>query len=1220
MTSHVHTVFAAQSTTELAAGYDAWAQSYESDMGDHAGPAEVVETLARLAPPTARVLDAGCGTGLAGVMLAGRGFGTIDGLDLSPGMLRQAEAKGCYRALFEGAMGDGTLNLEPDGYDAILCIGVFVRSHAPASSLRELLAATRPGGLLIFTLRPEFHQGTDFKQTMEALSQEGAWTHVETSAPFPGRYREFPEINLQVWVFRRAAAMPDPAWNETAGALPEGVGVHSLFEEQAARDPDAVAIRHDRTALSYAEVNRRANRLAHHMIALGVTPGARVGLWVGRSPDLVIGMLAVLKAGAAFVPIDPVYPRGRQDMMIADSGLTLILTQSDLLQTMRAPAVPLLCLDRPDPALDAAPAGNPGLPVAPHDLFCMFYTSGSTGRPKAVMDHHAGVLNYIVWMRGVLPAAACAGFAVTSSMCFDVSLMEIFAPLCNGGAIVLAENLVDLPELPARETITCVNAVPSALGTLLRIGGLPRSVRHVILIGEALPNRLVQDLYALDHIEGVHNWWGPTETSIASSYYLCERGAERNPPIGKPILNTQLYILDAARTQLPVGVAGEICVGGSGVTLGYWQRPDLTEDRFIPNPFGAGRLYRTGDLGRVLPDGNHEFLGRMDFQVKVRGHRIELGEVEAALERHPAIEQAVVMAQPDSTGDTRLVGYVLASPAELDRLAEQAPDDAGAAAWGSIYEEVYRQGQDLADPTFNINGWISSYTGTPIPEADMREWVAGTVDRILAFRPRRVLELGCGTGLFVARIAPHCEAYVGLDPAATGLENIRRLQAVRPELAHVTLHERFADQIDDFAPGSFDTVIINSVIQMFPDLGYLQNVVAKVLTLLAPGGRFIIGDCVNFAMLETLQTSLQLHRAADDAPAQAVLARIRQEVGKERDLAVGPGLFVALARQHGAVGHVQVLPRRGRLRNELSRFRYDAILHVGPVAPVRAPARVLDWQRDGLSLDGLRRILAKERPETLGIGNIPNARVAEEIAAIGWLRDAPASATLGELRARLGGAAHDGVEPDDLLELTEFGYRAELSWIGLDASGAMSLALIRDDQPAGFAGFAWLQPGSPRAEDHCNHPRRAKAHRVLIPQLRAFLREQVPHYMVPSAFSVLDRFPTTPNQKIDRNALARFPVTIARDAEGGAPQTSDPLALALLEGFADVLDLGQLGLDDDFFELGGDSLKAALLMHRLQKRLDRSIRPAILMQAPTVAKLAAWLRAETPAAVEDGEI
>ena len=1219
MTPKVHDVFAAQNNNELAAGYDEWAATYEADMGDHAGPAEVVEALIRHAGPDARILDAGCGTGLAGDLLGARGYRHLEGLDLSAGMLREAGKKGCYAALHEAALGQ-PLSLASAAFDATIVVGVFVRAHAPASAFDELLRVTKPGGYLIFTLRPEFYQGTDFKDKMAELTETGQWALVETSDPFPGRYAHFPEVNLQVWVYRREAAMPRPAWNETEAALPSNRCVHDLFAEQAARTPDATALYYQDESLSYAELNGRANQVAHHLIAMGAGPGTKVGLCIARTPAMLAGLLGILKAGAAYVPIDPAFPRVRQEYIVEDSGLPLMLTQRDLLGTIDAAGVDTICLDSDWPAIAERPRTDPDRAVDPHSLFCVFYTSGSTGRPKGVMDHHHGVLNYFVWMKQALPADVYAGVALVASICFDLSLLEIFAPLTCGGAIVLAENLMALPSLPAREKITFVNAVASGMGVLLRVDGLPKSVRHVVLAGEAVPNKVVQDLYRLDHIEAVHNWWGPTETTILSTAYRCERGATRNPPIGTPIFNTTTFIVDEAMQPVPVGTAGELCVGGAGVTFGYWNRPDLTEDRFVPNPFGEGRIYRTGDLARYLPSGDIEFLGRLDFQVKVRGYRIELGEVEAALEKHPGVDQAVVMALPDANGDNRLVGYLLANQGELDRMAKQEDRRERVALGGGAYDEVYRQAPTSADPTFNINGWISSYTDQPIPEPDMREWVAGTVARILALRPRKVLEIGCGTGLFVVRVAPHCESYAALDPARAGLDNIRSLQKTMPGLDKVTLYERFADQLDDFAPGSFDTVIMNSVIKLFPDFEYFQLVFDKIIALIAPGGRFFLGDCVNLAMLETLQTSLQLFRADDAAPAQGVAQRIQQEVGKERDLAVGPNLVPALAGENARISHVQVIPRRGRMLNELSKFRFDAILHIDQPVPLMRDLPVHDWRREQLSLDWLRETLTTAKPASLAIANIPNARVADEAAAMAWLRDAPSGATMGQLRSWLGPNAAAGVDPDALWDCESLGYRAELSWLDTGADGALNVVFTRADQPDSFADFAWLKNGSPRAADHCNHPERARFHRLLIPRIRAFLTDQLPRYMMPSAYTVLEAFPVTPNAKIDRNALARIPVMAEPAPEDLAELTTNPLELMLLEIWAEVLDLGRVGMKDDFFELGGDSLKAVLLMYRVQQRLGRDVRPAVLMQAPTVAAFAEWLRAAAPAETEEGEI
>ena len=1219
MTANVHTVFAAQNNGELAAGYDDWSASYEADMGDHGGPREAVDAIARFAGTNALILDAGCGTGLAGELLAAKGYQQVDGLDLSPGMLREAGKKGCYRALYEGALGD-TLEFPSGSYDAVMSVGVFVRAHAPASSLDELVRITKPGGYVIFTLRPEFYEGSPFKAKMDELVEAGAWSLAEKSAPFNARYREFPDINLQVWVFRRAAVMPLPEWNETQVPLPADTSVIDLIEAQAERTPNAIALYYRDEQLTYRDFNAQANQVANYLLATGIQPGARIGLCIGRTPEMLIALVGILKAGAAYVPIDPLYPRARQELIGLDSGLQLLMTQQDLVGTISLPGVTTLCLDSQWATVAEHRSSNPKVAVSPDSLFCVLYTSGSTGRPKGVMDHHRGILNFMLWMRSMLPEGAYAGAALTSSLCFDVSIMEIFPPLTCGGAIIVAENLLALPTLPAREQITFVNAVSSAMGTLLRIDGVPRSVRHVVLCGEAVSGKVVRDLYGLGTIQTVINGWGPTETTVMSTTYRCERDTLQNPPIGKPIFNTMAYILDDAMRIVPVGTAGELCIGGTGVTFGYWNRPDLTADRFQPNPFGEGKIYRTGDLARYLPDGTIEYLGRIDFQVKIRGHRIELGEVETTLERHPAVDQAIVMALPDTAGDIRLASYILANPAELERMAKERDESESVALWGSIYDEFYQQARTSGDPTFNINGWISSYTNTPIPEVEMREWVNGTVDRILALKPRKLLEIGCGTGLFVVRVAPHCQSYIALDPAPAGLENIRSLQKTMPQLENVVLLERYADQLDDFAPGSFDTVIMNSVMQVFPDCSYFLEVFAKIVPLVAPGGRIFIGDCVNLATLETLQTSLQLVRARDEAPAQLVRQRIVHEVGRERDLAVGPGMFPALAAAHREISHVQVMPRRGRILNELSRFRFDAILHVGGPVPLHTDLPVHDWQAEGLSLAAVRDLLAGGQTAALALANIPNRRLSNEILAMAWLKDPPPSATMAMLRTDLAQNAPTGIDPEELWDFEALGYRTELSWLGSGTDGILNAVLTRADLPPAFADFHWAKPESLNPADHANHSRRNKTRTQLIRRLREFLKDRLPRYMIPSAFLVLDAFPVTLNSKIDRNALAKLPIGAALAQDDAPAETDNPLELMLLDSWADVLDLDRLGLNDDFFELGGDSLKAAILIHRLNVRLGRDIRMDVLMQAPTVTSLAALLRSKTLVEVEEGVI
>jgi amino acid adenylation domain-containing protein len=722
---------------------------------------------------------------LAGQLLAARGYRNLEGLDLSEGMLREALRKGCYAALHQQILGQ-PLDLPSAAFDAVLSVGVFARAHAPSASFQELIRIVKPGGYIVFTLRPEFHVSTDFKDTMTRLADAGLWRLIETTPEFDGRYRHFPGINLQVWVYQVQA----------------GRCVHHLFEDQVARTPAAAALVFENERIPYSDLNQRADELARYLRSLGAGPEVLVGICCRRTPDMIVGMLGILKAGAAYVALDPAYPKVRQAFMIDDARMPILLTQRDLAAGLPTTAAKIVCLDAEWESiaqLDSVPAG----PVDERNLAYILYTSGSTGRPKGVAIEHRGVVAFISWAHSVFPVEELAGTLAGTSICFDLSVFEIFVPLTCGGAVILAENAVEAATIPARHEVTLINTVPSAMTTLLNIGGVPPSVRVVNLAGEPLPNKLVQDIYAIGSVRKVYNLYGPSEDTTYSTFVLAQKGATTNPTIGRPIRGTQVYIVDEHLQPTAAGEPGELCLGGDGLARGYLNRPDLTAAKFVDNPFGLGRLYRTGDVARFRPDGEIEFMGRMDHQVKVRGFRIELGEIETALERHPAVDRAIVLARPDATGELQLIAYVAAKASAIRGLAHDDDAREHVALWHDVYEETYRQTPGAEDPTFNTSGWRSSYTGLPIPYEEMREWLTETVDRILSLRPRRVLEIGCGTGMLLARIAPHCETYTGLDFSPTALNHVRRMRKIVPGLEGVTLLERSADDLTGFEPGSF---------------------------------------------------------------------------------------------------------------------------------------------------------------------------------------------------------------------------------------------------------------------------------------------------------------------------------------------------------------------------------------------------------------------------------
>jgi amino acid adenylation domain-containing protein len=559
----------------------------------------------------------------------------------------------------------------PEGKSAgVRLRGVEIDRQVPKVDLTVTMGETEEG------LAGVIEYNTELFEAVTIQRMVGHWERVleEIAKDAEQRVWELPLIREE----ERRHVVEE--WNQTEGWYPRDRTVVELFEEQVRRTPERVAVVYEGQSLSYRELNRRANQLGRRLRAWGVGPEQLVALCMKRSLEMVVGLLGVLKAGGAYVPLEPDYPRERLEFMVADTGVRVVLSEERYRSAVASEGVRVLSLDTEWGDVAEESGEGLGNEAKPENLAYVIYTSGSTGKPKGVMNTHAGLCNRLWWMQEQYGLGENDRVLQKTPYSFDVSVWEFLWPLITGARLVMARPeahrdsryLVDVIE---REQITTMHFVPSMLQVFVEEKGLSRcgSLRRVICSGEALGVELQERFFARLGAE-LHNLYGPTEAAIDVTYWACERGQKRRTvPIGRPIRNLQIYLLDPYRNPVPVGVLGELHIGGVGLARGYLNRAELTAEKFVGNPFRkepGARLYKTGDLARYSADGVIEYVGRIDHQVKIRGFRIELGEIEAALTEHEGVSECVVLAREDARGQKRLVAYVVAKKQAAPTVTE----------------------------------------------------------------------------------------------------------------------------------------------------------------------------------------------------------------------------------------------------------------------------------------------------------------------------------------------------------------------------------------------------------------------------------------------------------------------------------------------------------------------------------------------------------------------
>ncbi|MQY05075.1 condensation domain-containing protein [Actinomadura macrotermitis] len=945
-------------------------------------------------------------------------------------------------------------------------------------------------------------------------------------------------------------------WNRTERDFGAAAGraLHRLVEDQADAAPDAVAVlAADAVELTFGDLDRRANRLAHRLRGMGVAAGTPVAVHLERSWELVVAALAVLKAGGTYVPIDAACPPERVTAIVAHACAPAVVTREVLAEAASEPAT------RPDCATDGD-----------HPAY-LIYSPDPCVRPEAVPVAHRDAVNRLLWMQDRFRLGAGDRVLQQSPVGSDASVWEIFWPLLAGVPTVLAKPgavhaVPLLASLVRDREITTMHFVPSMLRLFLdrAEAGAPTPLRRVLVSGERLPHSESRRFRALFPDVELHALYTPVRGVGIALHRPCQDDEDTTVvPLGQPIANTCGYVLDEHRNPVPVGAVGELYLGG---------------------PHAGSHLIRTGDLARYLPDGTLVHEGRAQIPA---GDGDAEREQAASGTRVQAFAAAPAAAAQEPRDDARLTA---------DRVAE----------WQEVFDTTYSGTPAAHGDDFNIVGWDSSYTGEPIPAEEMRVWVEGTVRRLLGYRPRRVLEIGCGTGLLLSRVAPGTEYYCGTDVSDAALSYVEdRILGDLPDSTRVKLvHCQGNDfeALDRAVEGEepFDLVVINSVAQYFPDAGYLREVVAgAVARVRTPGGTVFLGDLRSLPLLETFHTEAELRRADRPATVADLGTRVRRRIDQEQELVVDPRFFAVLRQEMPAVSRGEVMLRRGWRHNELTRYRYDVALHVGG-DPVAAPdPRWLDWAAGDITLDGVRSLLA-ESPDALVVDRVPNARLASVNAWREAIGAADGAETLPQPEEDGG-----GIEPDQWWQLAEeLGYQAGVGWTEPYERGDYRVVFRR---PGSAWRPDWLEPPAEGTGDSirglANHPLLAQASRRLTAEIAVFLRERLPEYMIPSALVVLPELPVDGNGKLARAALPP-PSDVARmeTADGYvAPRTQVEHDLAAI--WAEVLGVERVGVTSTFFALGGDSLLVIRMVTRAASK-GIELTPQDVFQNKTIADLA----------------
>ena len=1023
---------------------------------------------------------------------------------------------------------------------------------------------------------------------------------------------------------------------------PRDSSVVELFRRQASLNPSAVAVKnaYSTSQLTYEELDRQSDQVGHWLVQRGLTPETMVAVLAPRSCETIVALVAILKANLAYLPLDVNVPVGRlESILSAVQGDKLVLLGAGV----APPALNLkdvnFChisqvLEKQGPVL----AGALPAPTASSLAYVMF-TSGSTGKPKGVQVEHRGIVRLVRETNVASKTQSSGNIAHVANLAFDAATWEIYAALLNGGTLVCIDYMtvidpITLGQVLQREAVRSCMLTPALLKQVL--ASAPSALSGLELLfaaGDRLDPRDAAQAKGI--IKGdLVNAYGPTENTTFSTIYKvpthekCVNGM----PIGVAISNSGAFIMDPEQRLVPPGVMGELIVTGDGLARGYTDT-DLNKNRFVYVTINGEsvRAYRTGDRVRHRPsDGMIEFFGRMDFQVKIRGHRIELPEIEHALLRNESVSDAVTLVHQPEGEPAELVSFVTVQGDIADAAAEehsQGQDNADdgrlekqVESWRDLFEngtyadiktiETTKVGRDFM-------GWTSMYDGELIDTTEMNEWLDDTIHHMNrnGGQPRNVLEIGTGTGMILFNLIDNLNSYVGLDPSASAAAFVNNMAQAKPILADkVDVRVGTAIQVDSLGDLNHpDMVVINSVAQYFPTQEYTSTVVAKLLAIEGVE-RIYFGDIRSWAIYRDFCTTRALHQLGPFATKEELRQELAQKAEEEEEFLADPAFFTNLvSRLPNIVEHVEIIPKRMKATNELSCYRFAAIIHKRQAGHSKTIQEINDdaWvnfkanKMDRATL--LDLLQTSSDASTVAVSNVPYSKTILERHIVDSLDDEAEEGADWLSSQREAADRCPALSPLDLAELAEqAGFKVELSWARQRSlRGGMDAVFHRIDGLRPLFRFPTEHEGRSK-ESLTNSPLRRQEAQVVEALLKAALQASLPKYMIPARIAVLDKMPINANGKVDRKQLAKLANVFAK-ATKGSRQVVEPrtdLERAVCEELSSVLNVDAVGVTDNFFDLGGHSLKAPRVAARINQRLNTTILLRDVFAFPVVADLA----------------